>query len=242
MVALVVSERLSVEELRDAAGWEHRGTVRARVLAMARLREGGERSATARQFGMSRNVLRIWVGRYNATGIAGLVDRPGGGEPARLTAEQRAVLKERVLAGADLERDAMVAYRILDIRALAEREFGMRYSHGGMHRVLHAIGCAWLMPRPHHPKGDAGPKTSSKKTPASGRGHRPRASRPADRAVVPGRDAGRPERHPDARVRGQRRAPHRAARSPVRLPPPLPPVFARPRHLPPHHHAHPHHH
>ncbi len=29
----------------------------------------------------------------------------------------------------------------------------MRYSHGGMHRVLHAIGCAWLMPRPHHPKG-----------------------------------------------------------------------------------------
>ena len=147
MVALVVSERLSVEELRDAARWEHRGKVRARLLAMARLREGGERSATARQFGMSRNVLRIWVGRYNATGIAGLVDRHGGGAPARLTAEQRAVLKERVLAGADLERDAIVAYRILDIRALAEREFGVRYSHGGMHRVLRAIGCAWLMPR-----------------------------------------------------------------------------------------------
>src|SRR6266852_1480748 len=82
----------------------------------------GGRRATARQFGMSRNVLRIWVGRYNATGIAGLVDRHGGGAPARLTAEQRAVLKERVLSGADLERDAIVAYRILDIRALAERE------------------------------------------------------------------------------------------------------------------------
>ncbi len=163
MVALVVSERLSVEELRDAARWEHRGKVRARLLAMARLREGGERSATARQFGMSRNVLRIWVGRYNATGIAGLVDRHGGGAPARLTAEQRAVLKERVLAGADLERDAIVAYRILDIRALAEREFGVRYSHGGMHRVLRAIGCAWLMPRPHHPKGDAEAQDEFKK-------------------------------------------------------------------------------
>src|SRR6266536_6345841 len=102
---------------------------------------------------MSRNVLRIWVSRYNATGIAGLVDRHGGGAPARLTADQRDALKERVLAGADLERDAIVAYRILDIRVLAEREFGVRYSHGGMHRVLHAIGCAWLMPRPHHPKG-----------------------------------------------------------------------------------------
>ena len=81
MVALVVSERLSVEELRDAARWEHRGKVRARLLAMAHLLEGGERGATARQFGMSRNVLRIWVSRYNAAGIEGLVDRHGGGAP-----------------------------------------------------------------------------------------------------------------------------------------------------------------
>ncbi len=116
MVALAVSERLSVAELRDAARAEPRGKVRARLLAMARLREGGERGVTAKQFGMSRNVLRIWVGRYNAAGIAGLVDRHGGGAAARLTAEQRAALKERVLAGADLERDAIVAYRILDIR------------------------------------------------------------------------------------------------------------------------------
>src|SRR5712691_245761 len=96
-------------------------------------------------------------------GIEGLVDRHGGGAPARLTAEQRHALKERVLAGADLERDAIVAYRILDIRARAEREFGARYSHGGMHRVLRAIGCAWLMPRPHHPKGDAEAQDEFKK-------------------------------------------------------------------------------
>jgi transposase len=163
MVALAVSERLMVAELRDAARAEHRGKVRARLLAMAHLLEGGERGATARQFGMSRNVLRIWVGRYNATGLAGLVDRHGGGAPARLTAEQRDALKERVLAGADLERDEIVAYRILDIRALAEREFGVRYSHGGMHRVLHAIGCAWLVPRPRHPKGEAEAQDEFKK-------------------------------------------------------------------------------
>jgi transposase len=163
MVALAVSERLSVEELRDAARAEHRGKVRARLLAIGHLLDGGERSATARQFGMSRNVLRIWVSRYNAAGIAGLADRHGGGAPARLTAAQRDALKERVLAGADLERDAIVAYRIRDIRALAEREFGVRYSHGGMHRVLHAIGCAWLMPRPYHPEGDAEAQDAFKK-------------------------------------------------------------------------------
>jgi transposase len=163
MVALAISERLSVAELRDAARGEPRGKVRTRLLAMARLREGGERGATAKQFGMSRNVLRIWVGRYNTAGIAGLVDRHGGGAPARLSAAQREALKERVLAGADLERDAIVAYRILDIRAFAKREFGVDYSHGGMHRVLHAIGCAWLVPRPRHPKGDAEAQDAFKK-------------------------------------------------------------------------------
>src|SRR5260370_9793396 len=82
MVALAVSERLSVDELREAARSEHRGKVRARLLAMAHLLEGGERGVTARQFGMSRNVLRIWVSRYNTAGIAGLFDRPGAGGPA----------------------------------------------------------------------------------------------------------------------------------------------------------------
>jgi transposase len=137
--------------------------LRTRILAIAHLLEGGERGSTARQFGMSRNVLRIWVSRYNAAGIAGLVDRHGGGVAARLTAEQRHALKQKVLAGANLERDGIIAYRILDIRALAEREFGVRYSHGGMHRVLHAIGCAWLMPRPRHPQGNAEAQEEFKK-------------------------------------------------------------------------------
>lgn len=163
MVALTISERLTTEELRDAARAEHRGKVRARLLAIAQLREGGGRGSTARQFGMSRNVLRIWVSRYNEAGIEGLGDRHGGGAPVRLTAEQRQALKQKVLAGADLERDGIIAYRILDIRALAEREFGVRYSHGGMHRVLHAIGCAWLVPRPRHPEGDAEAQDEFKK-------------------------------------------------------------------------------
>ena len=68
-----------------------------------------------------------------------------------------------MLAGADLERDGIVAYRILDIRAVAEREFGVRYSHAGMHRVLHAIGCAWLVPRPRHPKSEADAQEAFKK-------------------------------------------------------------------------------
>jgi transposase len=163
MVALAISQRLDAEALRAAAREEARGKVRSRILAIARLLEGGERGATAEQFGMSRNVLRIWVGRYNTAGLGGLLDRHAGGTPPLLTAAQQAVLKEKVLAGADLARDGIVAYRILDIRALAEREFGVRYSHGGMHRLLHALGCSWLVPRPRHPASAAAAQDDFKK-------------------------------------------------------------------------------
>ena len=163
MTALGVSQGLTPEELRLAARGEARGKVRARILAIARLLEGAGRGVTAEQFGMSRNVLRIWVERYNAVGLAALVDRHAGGTPPRLTAEQQAQLKEKVLAGADLARDGIVAYRIVDIRALAEREFGVRYSHAGMHRLLHAIGCSWLAPRPRHPARDAAAQADFKK-------------------------------------------------------------------------------
>lgn len=185
MVALAVSERLSPEALRSASRSERRAKVRARMLAIARLLEGGERGATARQFGMSRNVLRIWVGRYNEDGVEGLVDRHAGGTPPRLTVEQQQILKDKVLAGADLERDGTVAYRILDIRAVAEREFGVRYSHAGMHRVLHAIGCAWLVPRPRHPKSAADAQDEFKKTPAGDRDRGAAAPGASYRALVP---------------------------------------------------------
>jgi transposase len=163
MVALAISQALSAEALRAASRRESRSKVRLRMLAIASLIEGGEREATARQFGMSRNVLRIWVTRYNRSGIAGLVDQHGGGPQPFLTVDQQAKLKELVLAGADLERDKIVAYRILDIRALAEREFGVHYSHAGMHRLLHAIGCSWLMPRPQHPQSNAEAQAAFKK-------------------------------------------------------------------------------
>ncbi len=55
----------------------------------------------------------------------GRVNRHGGGAPPRLSGEQQQLLKERVLTGADLERDGIVACRILDIRALAARRLAM---------------------------------------------------------------------------------------------------------------------
>ncbi len=188
VLGLAISDRHSAEALRKMVRAETRPRVGIRMLAIAALLDGLDRTGAARQFGMSRNVLRIWITRYNQDGVAGLVDRWSSGPPAKLSAEQQAQLRATVAAGAELERDGIVAFRVADICGVAERAFGVRYSRSGMQRLLHAIGCSWLVPRPRHPRADAAAQAAFKKGFAGNARHaRRRASRGrAHRAVVPG--------------------------------------------------------
>jgi transposase len=187
VLGLAISDRHSAETLRQLVRAETRPRVGIRMLAIAALLDGLDRTSVARQFGMSRNVLRIWVTRYNRDGVAGLVDRWSDGPPPKLSDEQQAQLRAMVEAGAELERDGITAFRVVDICALAERAFGIRYSRSGMQRLLHVIGCSWLMPRPRHPQADAAAQAAFKKgTAGDTRRDRRRAPRgQTHRAVVP---------------------------------------------------------
>lgn len=56
---------------------------------MVRLVARGVRApAVARRLGVGVDVVRTWVGRFNAEGLPGLEDRPRSGRPATYTAEQ----------------------------------------------------------------------------------------------------------------------------------------------------------
>ena len=56
---------------------------------MVRLVARGERApAVARRLGVGVDVVRHWIGRFNAAGLPGLEDRPRSGRPATYTAEQ----------------------------------------------------------------------------------------------------------------------------------------------------------
>ena len=63
-----------------------------RMLAMALVLEGADRTTAARTCGMDRQTLRDWVHRYNAEGLAGLVEPAGASAAARLTPAQVAAL------------------------------------------------------------------------------------------------------------------------------------------------------
>jgi transposase len=68
--------------LRQLAKDETDARVTRRILAIANALSGMNRAEAASSAGMDRQTLRDWVIRYNAHGVAGLVDRWAGGRPA----------------------------------------------------------------------------------------------------------------------------------------------------------------
>ena len=70
-----------------------------RLLALAAIYEGGTRSEAARVGGVTLQIVRDWVVRFNAEGPSGLVDRKPPGCRPMLSAEQRRALAEIVQAG-----------------------------------------------------------------------------------------------------------------------------------------------
>ena len=120
-----------------------------RLLAIALVLEGVPRQQAAEQCGMDRQTLRDWIHRYNEGGVAGLRSRPSPGRAALLTPEQKADLKALVVAGPDPERDKVVRWRCVDLRAEIARRFGVEVRESTVGEWLHQLGLPRLQPRPY---------------------------------------------------------------------------------------------
>jgi transposase len=71
------------------------------------------------------------------------------------------VLKLRELAtivetGPDPATDGVVRWRRIDLCAVVERRFGVRFAERGMGEILRRLGFARLSARPRHPRHDIG--------------------------------------------------------------------------------------
>src|SRR3984893_18678101 len=93
-------------ELRRLARRES-GRVCQRVVMIANLIEGMENEEAARLAGLSRSAAYEWHNRYEEDGIEGLRERPRPGRQPRVDAVTSARFKERMVAGARLERDGV---------------------------------------------------------------------------------------------------------------------------------------
>ena len=82
-------------------------------------------------------------------------DRPRPGRQPRVDAATSARFKERIVAGAVLERDGVVAFGRVDAQRLLKEEFEIDCSLSSTNRLLHRLKLSWLAPRPRRPEADA---------------------------------------------------------------------------------------
>lgn len=151
--------------LRQLAKEETDARVARRLLAIANALSGMSRKDAASSAGMDRQTLRDWVIRYNAHGVAGLLDQWKGGRPPLLTGEQQAELLQIVLAGPDPEKDGYCAFTRDDLVAIAKKRFGKSMHPVSMGRLLKRLDLSRQKARPSHPLKDPAAAAAFKKSP-----------------------------------------------------------------------------
>jgi transposase len=160
----------SATALREIAAKTQDGAVVRRLLAIALVLEGHSREEAARLNGMDRQVLRDWVHRYNADGVAGLRSRWGPGRPPALNQSQMEELRSLVLEGPDLARNGVVRWRCAELRTEIAARWSVTVSEGTVGKLLHRLRMTRLQPRPYLPRPPASrSRCGSRTKPASGR-------------------------------------------------------------------------
>ena len=134
------------------------------MLALALVLEGVERKTSAETCGMDRQTLRDWAHRYNAEGLAGLLNRRSAGPSPLLNPDQKAALAQMVREGPDLGADGVARWRRVDLKRRIEARFGVAMHERTVGKQLAALGFRRLSVRPQHPKSDPEAQEAFKKT------------------------------------------------------------------------------
>ena len=135
-----------------------------RLVSLAAVYDGMNRTRAARVGGMDRQTLRDWVIRFNDEGPEGLTDRPRPGGISRLTDTQLAELRDIVEIGPDPEIDGVVRWRRIDLQKVICERFGVTYSERGISALLARLSFSRITGRPQHPGQDPQVIEAFKKT------------------------------------------------------------------------------
>ncbi len=154
----------TAEQLRRFAVGARTPEAARRMLAVAFVVEGWSRKDAAEACGMDRQTLRDWAHRYNAEGVEGLYDRVPLGPSPRLTPEQEAEIAAAVERGPDPDRDGVVRWRRVDLKALIAARYGVDYHERSVGKLLDRLGFSHISARAIHPKSDPAAQQAFKKT------------------------------------------------------------------------------
>ena len=121
-----------------------------RLLALAEIYDGGSRTDAARIGGVTLQVVRDWVLRFNKHGPDGLINGKAPGTRPKLNEEQRQALARMVESGPIPAIHDVVRWRRKDLARWLLEEFRIEIDETTVGRALRALGFARLSARPRH--------------------------------------------------------------------------------------------
>ena len=162
--AVRLREDYSAQRLRELARRVKDVNQSRRLLSLAAVRDGMNRTEAAKIGGMERQTLRDWVHRFNEEGLDGLLDHWTQGPARRLSPEQLADLSQIVETGPDRKSDKVVRWRRVDLKRVIAARFGVDYHERYVGKLLKRLGFSHISARPRHPKQDGEVLEAFKKT------------------------------------------------------------------------------
>ena len=156
--------------VRAAAKRSKDGPQTRRLLALAAIYDGATRTQAAALGGVTLQIVRDWVVKFNAEGPQGLIDRKAPGQPSLLNDAHRKALAVIVESGPIPAIHGVVRWRIADLCQWLFDEFGLSISEQTMSRELRAMNYRKLSARPrHHAQAEGAIENFKKSFPPSWR-------------------------------------------------------------------------
>lgn len=121
-----------------------------RLLALAAIYDGATRTEAAAIGGVTVQIIRDWVLKFNAKGPDGLVDRKAPGQPSRLNDVHRSALAAVIESGPTPAVHGVVRWRIIDLCQWLFEEFRVTVSKQTLSREMRAMDYRKLSARPRH--------------------------------------------------------------------------------------------
>ena len=134
-----------------------------------------------RRGGVTLQIVRDWVMKFNAHGPNGRIDKKAPGQPSKLEDTHRAALAKIIDEGPIPAIHGVVRWRLIDLCQWIFVEFCITLSPQTLSRELHKMGFRKLSARPrHHAQADGAIEDFKKVSPRAWRPSRRRkASIPA---------------------------------------------------------------
>ena len=131
----------ALDRLARSRKAESRLRERARIICAAAT--GAAIGTIARSLGMGQKTVRLWIGRFNVQGIAGLRDAPRSGRPPTYTPEQVAELVALALTDPQTLGLPFGCWTLDRLVAYVREQRGLRLKRSRVDQLLLREGLRW---------------------------------------------------------------------------------------------------